>query len=148
MVEYVVQSRDAVRVVVADEGVPVGYVCTVIECGNGGFAVAGCEHAGWNQHEQRHGEGHHEGVSFHWLPLQCEIRRLSPIVNSTAESRRHSAAVRSDLSTTLNTLQSPGLNCRLRKVIRYSRKRAFPERDLLIFPICLKVFRKPPDVST
>jgi len=29
----------------------------------------------------------------------------------------------------LNTLQSPGLDCRLRKVIRYSRKRAFPERD-------------------
>jgi len=94
MVEYVVQSRDAVRVVVADEGVPVGYVCTVIECGNGGFAVAGCEHAGWNQYEQRHGEGHYEGVSFHWLPLECEIRRLSPIVNSTAESRRHAAAVK------------------------------------------------------
>jgi len=73
MVEYVVQSRDAVRVVVADEGVPVGYVCTVIECGNGGFTVAGCEQAGWNQHEQRHGEGHHEGVSFHWLPLDVKL---------------------------------------------------------------------------
>ena len=49
---------DAVGMIVADKGVPVSHVRAVVECGDGGLAMAGREQAGWNQHEQRHGEGH------------------------------------------------------------------------------------------
>ena len=49
---------DAVGMVVADKGVPVSYVRTVVECGDWRLAMAGCKQAGWNQHEQHHGEGH------------------------------------------------------------------------------------------
>ena len=48
------------------------------------------------------------------------------MVNSTAEARRHAARPRLDLSTNLNTLQSPGLDCRLRKVHQiFTRRELF-----------------------
>ena len=50
---------DAVRMVVTDEGVPVGYVRGAIERCDGSLAMAGRKQVGRSQHEQRHDEGHH-----------------------------------------------------------------------------------------
>src|SRR5450755_4701398 len=49
---------DAIRMVVAYERVPIGNVGCVIKSGDWRFAMAGGKHAGRNQHEYRHREGH------------------------------------------------------------------------------------------
>ena len=79
--------RDPVRVVKADECVPVGDVCGTIQSGNWSFAVAGRKQVAWKQHDQRQQREHRtESVWLHGVPLEGDFREYR-IVGSTRGMR-------------------------------------------------------------